>query len=130
LLHVSLLHVLAASSSGGSSLTGFLPLVLIVVAFFFLLIRPQRARAKQMQQVRAALIPGSQVITTSGMFATVTAVDDEAVTLELAPGVHGRFLRAAIGKVVSSAAVGSSGGGDGSVSDTSIELPPDDRPPA
>lgn len=115
--------VLAAESSGGSSLAGFLPLLLIVLAFFFLLIRPQRARQKQMQQVQASLSPGAQVMTTSGMFATVTGMDDEAVTLELAPGVHIRFLRGAIAKVVTP--------GQGStVNDTSIELPPDDRPPA
>lgn len=123
-----MLHVLAADS-GGNALANLLPLLLIVAAFFFLLIRPQRARAKQMQQVLASLAPGVDVMTTSGMFATVTAVDDEAVTLELAPGVHVRFLRGAIAKVVSPV-VGGSTTGDISTRDTGTELPPDDRPPA
>jgi preprotein translocase subunit YajC len=119
-----LFHVLAASSSGGGSLATLLPLVLIVVAFFFLLVRPQRARARQLRQVQHALAPGSQVMTTSGMFATVTGMDDEAVTLELAPGVQVRFLRGAIAKVVEPVT------GDVVTGETTIELPPDDRPPA
>lgn len=114
---------LAAESSGGSSLTGFLPLLLIVVAFFFLLIRPQRQRQRQMQQVQATLAPGAQVMTTSGMFATVTSIDEEAITLELGPGVHVRFLRGAIAKVITPVLQTP---GD----DTIRELPPEDRPPA
>lgn len=127
--------ILAAGSSG-SSLGSFLPLVLIVAAFFFLLIRPQRARARKLQQVQAALSPGAHVMTTSGMFATVTGIDDEAVTLELAPGVHVRFLRGAIAKVVPPAVAETSFGeaptafGEPPVADSTIELPPDDRPPA
>lgn len=121
--------LLAADSSGGSALANFLPLLLIVAAFYFLLIRPQRTRAKAMQQVHASLTPGVEVLTTSGMFATVTAVDDEAIMLELAPGVNVRFLRGAIAKVVTPP-VGGSTTGDISARDTGTELPPDDRPPA
>lgn len=103
-------------------MASFLPLVLIVVAFFFLLIRPQRARQRQMRQVQASLAPGAQVLTSSGVFATVTDIDDEAVTLEISPGVRVRFVRGAIATVVTPVA--------GPMDDTAIELPPDDRPPA
>ena len=129
-----MLQVLAASEpSGGSSLAGFLPLVLIVVAFYFLLIRPQRGRARQMQQVQASLSPGAQVMTTSGMFATVTGLDEEAVTLELAPGVHVRFLRGAIAKVVTpvvSDPTATDPSAPDRPADPRPQLPPDDRPPA
>lgn len=111
--------VIAASSSGSSSIATFLPLLLIVGAFFFLLVRPQRARQRKLQQVQSTLAPGSQVMTTSGLFATVTSIDDQAVTLEIAPGVQARYLRGAISKVVPAA----------DPLDTPVELPPDDRPP-
>jgi len=111
--------LIAASSGGGSSIATFAPLLIIVAAFFFLLVRPQRARQRQLQRVQSALALGTQVMTTSGIFATVTALDDEAVTLEIAPGVNARFLRGAIAKVVPVA------GGQ----DAIVELPPDDRPP-
>lgn len=113
-------NLLSAGSSSGNSLVGFLPLIIIVVAFFFLLVRPQRARQRRAQQTQASLMPGAQVMTTSGIFATVTALDDEAVTVEIAPGVHVRFLKGAISQVVPSP----------TSTDSSVELPPDDRPPA
>lgn len=90
---------LAAQGDGGSLLT-FLPLILLVVVFYFILIRPQRNRQKQMQQMQSNLIPGQQVLTTAAMYATVVAVDDDAVVLEIAPGVEARFNRAAVAQVL------------------------------
>ena len=39
-------------------------------------------------------------MTTTGMFATVIAVEDDAVVLEIAPGVEARFVSQAIGQVI------------------------------
>ncbi len=113
-----MLHVVAASSNGGGSLGLLLPL-LLVAAFFFLLVRPQRRRQRQMKEVQAAVLPGVEVVTTSGLFGTVLAVQDDVITLEVAPGVPMRFLRGAIGRVVSQAPS----------SDAPSGLPPEDRPP-
>ncbi len=35
-----------------------------------------------------------------GLFGTVVAVDDDAVTIEAAPGVELRYARSAIGRIV------------------------------
>src|SRR4051794_4440581 len=43
------------------------------VAAWLLLVRPQRARARALQEVREALTVGSRVITTAGLHATVAA---------------------------------------------------------
>ena len=48
-----------------------LAFALILVAFYFLILRPQRARAKQAEQLQAKLAPGAEIMTTSGIFATV-----------------------------------------------------------
>jgi preprotein translocase subunit YajC len=98
------LTVLAASSGSsggkGSGLAGFVPFLLIAVVGYLLLVRPARARQRAALQNRGNLEPGVEVTTTAGMIATVVAVDDDGiVTLEIAPGVHGRFVRAAIGRV-------------------------------
>jgi preprotein translocase subunit YajC len=98
------ISVLAASSTGskgGSSLTGFLPLILIVVVGYLLLVRPARNRQKRAAENRTALTPGVEVTTTAGLIATVTAVDEEdgTVTLEVAPGVHSRYVKGAIARV-------------------------------
>ncbi|MET9340572.1 preprotein translocase subunit YajC [Nonomuraea sp. NPDC003804] len=77
-----------------------LPLVLLVVVFYFLLIRPQRKRQQEAVQMQNSLAPGARVMTTTGLFATVVAVDNEDVILEVAPGVETRWVKAAIGRVV------------------------------
>ena len=77
-----------------------LPFALILVAFYLLILRPQRARARMAQQMKARLAPGVSVLTTSGIHATVSAVEDDVVVLEIAPGVDVRFASAAIGRVL------------------------------
>ena len=94
--------ILAAASakSGGS---GYIFLVAIVVLFgllYFVTIRPQRNRQRAATQTQSQIQPGMRVRTTAGMYATVTAVEDQEVVLEVAPGVNVRFLRRAIMDVV------------------------------
>ena len=77
-----------------------LPFALILVAFYFLIIRPQRNRARAAAQLQARLAPGAQVMTTAGMYGTVTEVADDAVHLEISPGVTVRFAKAAVGRIL------------------------------
>jgi preprotein translocase subunit YajC len=98
-------HVLAASTGttssggGGSSAVSLLVLVAIVVLAYLLFIRPRMRRQRTAMTQRGTCEVGDEVTTTAGLIATVVAVDDDAVTLEVAPGVHSRYLPAAIMKV-------------------------------
>ena len=94
--------ILAASTSKSSG-SGYIFLVAIVVLFgllYFVTIRPQRRRQQAAQQTQRQLEPGMRVRTTAGMYATVAAVEDQEVLLEVAPGVNVRFLRRAIMDVI------------------------------
>ncbi len=77
---------------------GFLAIMLL--AFWLLIIRPSRARARKQAQLLDELTPGQQVMTTAGLFATVAAVEEDAVVLEAAPGVQTRWAKAAIARIV------------------------------
>jgi preprotein translocase subunit YajC len=93
--------VLAASASGGSS---FLPLLMIVVLFavmYFLMIRPQQKRRRDAQSMQSTLGPGAEVVTIGGLYGTVIETDAETVTLEAAPGVHVKYARPAVARVIS-----------------------------
>jgi preprotein translocase subunit YajC len=81
---------------GGQALQQLLFFALLVFGLYVLAIRPQRARAKALAQVRAALEPGRRVMTTAGIHATVAAVEEGVVVLEVAPGVLVRFADAAV----------------------------------
>ncbi len=94
----------AQQSSGGGS---FLPLLMIVLLFgvmYFMMIRPQQKRRREAQQLQASLSAGDEVVTIGGLYGTVVQVDDETVTLEVAPGVHTRYARPAIARVTNRSA--------------------------
>ena len=94
--------ILAASTSKSSG-SGYFFLIIIVVLFgllYFVTIRPQRNRQRAAQQTQRDIQPGMRVRTTAGMYATVAAVEDQDVVLEVAPGVNVRFLRRAIMDVI------------------------------
>ena len=96
-----------AQQSGGSGAGSLVILVPLLLAFYFVAIRPARKRMQSMQAVQQRLSPGREVVTTAGLYATVTAVDDadQTVTLAIAPGVEAKFARGAIMKVVDEAPV-------------------------
>ena len=59
----------------------FLPMILLVVVFYFILIRPQQKRAKEQRKMLEALKSGDEVVTASGIVATVITVKDKTVML-------------------------------------------------
>jgi preprotein translocase subunit YajC len=95
-----------------------LPVLLLILIF-----SSQRKRQRSIEQLQASLHPGQQVVTTSGMFARVVALEDAAAVLEIAPGVQVRWDRRAIGRVVADgAAVGPLEDG-GTLADPTAEPP-------
>jgi preprotein translocase subunit YajC len=92
---------LAASNGGSGSSYGFLVILVVFgAAIYLLVLRPQRSRMRRAEQNRREVSIGQRVMTASGMYGTVAAVEDDAVLLEVAPGVTTRWARAAIGRVV------------------------------
>jgi len=61
---------------GLGGLGGMLPLILIVVVMYFLMIRPQRKRQKAHQEMVTALKTGDEVVTSGGIYGTVSGVDE------------------------------------------------------
>lgn len=96
----------------GDAFTSLVPLILLFVVFYFLIIRPQRKRQQEQIRMQNSLTPGSRVMTTTGLFANVVAIDGDDVILEIAPGVESRWVKAAIGRVVTPAAASEDGGSD------------------
>ena len=62
--------------------------------------RNKKKMAVKAQELQSAIVPGTRVMTTSGMHATVTAVADDTIELEIAPGVYTTWIRAAVREVV------------------------------
>ena len=64
-----------------------LPMILIFVVFYFMLIRPQRKKDKEAKEMLNNLKVGDHITTIGGFNATITAIKDQTLTIELgAPG--------------------------------------------
>jgi len=90
----------AAKSSGGNPYLFPIIIVALFGLLYFVMIRPQRNRQRAVQQTQSQIVPGQRVRTTAGMYATVVALEDGDVVLEVAPGVNVRYMRRAIMDVV------------------------------
>ena len=92
----------AAPAPQGGILTSMaMPLLLCAVVFYFLVLGPERKQRKKRDVMLKALAKGDKVMTTGGIYASVVAVADDVVTLQIADGVRTRFSRSAIQSVIS-----------------------------
>lgn len=73
-----------------------LPLLVVIAIFYFLVFGPDRKNRKKREEMLKQIKKGDRVMTTGGMYATVAAVAEDEVTLQIADGVRARFTRAAI----------------------------------
>ena len=76
-------------------MVGFL--VVIFALFYFVMIRPQRKRQKEQQQMVSALQKGDKVITAGGIFGTIDSVREDSVVIKVEGGT---LLRIAKGSVM------------------------------
>lgn len=78
----------------------FLAILAVAFGAMWLMTSRTRKQQKAAADFRANLAPGQEVMTGSGLFATVVDIEDDVVTLETSPGVTSRWLRPAIAKLV------------------------------
>ena len=61
----------------------FLPMILIFVVFWFFLIRPQRKKDKEAQEMLNSLKVGDRVCTIGGIYGTIVRIKDDVLTVEV-----------------------------------------------
>ncbi|MGW2182116.1 preprotein translocase subunit YajC [Streptomyces sp. NPDC001732] len=76
-----------------------LPFIVLIGAMF-LMTRSAKKKQAAAVQMRNEMQPGTGVRTIGGMYATVKAVHDDTVLLEVAPGVHAVYAKNAVGAVL------------------------------
>jgi preprotein translocase subunit YajC len=86
----------AASASSGQALVQMLPILLIFAVFYFLLIVPQQRQRKKTQEMLSNLKSGDRVITSGGVYGTITGFRDTVVQLQIANQVRIDVSRTAI----------------------------------
>jgi preprotein translocase subunit YajC len=101
LLLLLLPNLAFAQSSGGlSSLGGIMPLVLIFIFFYLFLLRPQRKKTKEHQNLLSALKKDDKIVTSSGLYATVVSIKGDLVDVKISEGVCVQIVKQSISNVV------------------------------
>ena len=85
-------------------MAALLPILLLIVLMYFLLIRPQQRRMKEQQALLSAVAEGDEVLTSSGVYGFVTAMEGDVVWVEIAEGVEVRLAKGAIARRITPAA--------------------------
>jgi preprotein translocase subunit YajC len=75
-----------ASASGAQTFLSMLPMILIFGAMYFLMIAPQRKKQKEHEKMMAALQTGDEVITTGGIYGTISNVKDDRFVIRVGEG--------------------------------------------
>lgn len=65
-------------------LVSALPLLLMLGAFYFFLIAPQRKKQKEHERMLKELQSGDEIVTTGGIFGTITNVKDDRFVVRIA----------------------------------------------
>jgi preprotein translocase subunit YajC len=99
-MFLTLLAQESSKKSSSSPLLSLAPFILIAVAMYFLLIRPQRKRMQDQRALANAVEEGDEVMTTSGVYGFVTAIEGDVIWLEIAEGVDIRIARQAVARRV------------------------------
>ncbi len=93
----------AASVTPPASTDGTFSLIMIVaifVLFYFMLIRPQSKRAKEHRELTGKLKKGDEIITSGGMLAKVTSLDEQYIKVSIADGIEVTLQRGAVSTVL------------------------------
>ncbi len=86
-------------SGAGGMFGALMPLVLIFVIFYFLLILPQRRKQKEHREMVRSLKKGDKIITTGGIYGTITRVKKNYVEVEAANQVKLRIQRSCVSQL-------------------------------
>ena len=76
-------------AQGGGNMSFLLMMVAIFAIMWFFMIRPQQKRQKEIQNFRAGITRGTQIVTAGGIYGTVKDIDEAAnkLKVEIANGI-------------------------------------------
>ena len=84
---------------GGNAMT-WISCILILAIFWLILIRPQRKKEKQIQNMRKGVKAGDKIITIGGMKARVIKDKEDSLIIEVGAQVRMEVMRWAVSSVV------------------------------
>lgn len=83
-------------AEGGFDPTIIIFLVLIFGVFYFLMIRPQRKRQKEHDELVQELQRGDKVITSGGIYGVIESLSQDSIVLKIESGATIRIARGSV----------------------------------
>ncbi len=71
-------------------------LVVIFGMFYFVMIRPQRKRQKEHEQMMRELQKGDKVVTAGGIFGTIESLSEDSIVIKVEGGTTLRVARGSV----------------------------------
>ncbi|MBX3028092.1 preprotein translocase subunit YajC [bacterium] len=93
----------AAGAGGPPIWIQLLPFAGLFAVFYFLIIRPQQQKQSQHAAMLANLKKNDEIITNGGLYGRVLQINDDVLTVEIAPNVKVRISRPQIASVLTAA---------------------------
>ena len=93
----SILAMTAPADPNGSPWLSLLPFVIILGIFYVMVLMPMKKRQQKVADFQGGLKIGDKVITTGGIYGTITRLGEQHIQLQIAPQVRIDVARAAIG---------------------------------
>jgi preprotein translocase subunit YajC len=90
--------VAMGAPAGGATnpLVQFVPFALVLGIFYFIILRPMRQKQRKVEEFLQALKVGDQVVTSGGIYGSITRTNDQSLQLQIADKVRVEVSRAAI----------------------------------
>lgn len=84
-------------TEGGTSIwTMLIFVVLLFGLMYFVMIRPQRKRQKEHQQLIEELKRGDRVVTAGGIYGTIDSISEDSVTIKVESGATVRVAKGSV----------------------------------
>ena len=93
----SLVALSAPADSNASPWLSLLPFVIILGIFYVMVLMPMKKRQQKVTEFQDSLKVGDKVVTTGGIYGTITRLAERHVQLQIAPQVRIDVARAAVG---------------------------------
>lgn len=85
---------------GPSLLMSLIPILFIFLIFYLLLILPQQKKQKKHVQMINALHKGDRIVTSAGIYGTVSDVKEDRLVVSIADEVKIEILKSAVAAVI------------------------------
>ncbi len=90
------LVAMAAPPGAPNPLVQLVPFALVAVIIYFVILRPMKRQQKKVQEFLETLKVGDRVVTSGGLYGTITRLEEKTLQLQIADKVRVDVARSAV----------------------------------